>query len=579
MREVKSAHFDMDIQLKLSVIDFPIAIVGNFQAPDRSKVTITSLAFRGVHQIISIGEIEYLVLLGGEWTAITGKTPFFLHPVKIIAALQSEISDLVLVGVESLDGALVHHLKGTTPPGTFDEPGSELDVDFWIALEDARLRQVAVAGAEEIPEIYPLIGNLRELAKGPVPASLTLQLLEFNRPVSVEKPVPIQRPPCGSPTARGTSGGSASAQGVFDVEVAFPHFGLDRMVLLTHPGDSSNRLFLVLQEGCVMGIPNDESVSVSAIEVFLDIRDRVNRGGNEEGLLGLAFDPDFATNGHFYVYYSAAGPRRSVVSRFSVSQDDPNRADSGSEEVVLEVFQPYGNHNGGNILFGPDSYLYIGLGDGGSGGDPQGNGQNSETLLGAILRIDPRTPSGGRSYSVPEDNPFVGTPGFRDEIWAYGFRNPWRFSFDSETGDLWAGDVGQSGWEEIDVVVRGGNYGWNIMEGRHCFRPSRGCNQTDLELPVQEYPNPQEGCSVTGGHVYRGSRLPSLFGAYIYGDFCSGKIWALRYDGQAVTDHQLWVDSPLQISSFGQDQEGELYILSFDGRIYRLKSVEEGRDQ
>ena len=218
MRDVKSVHFDMDIQLRLSAMDFPITIVGDFQAPDRSEATITSRGFRGLRKIISIGEIEYLVLLGGEWTAITGKTPFFFHPVKIIAALQSEISDLVLVGVESLDGAPVHHLKGTTPPGTFDAPGMELDVDFWIALEDARLRQVAVAGAAELPEVYPLIGNLRELAKGPVPASVTLELLEFNRPASIEKPALIQRPPCASPTARGTSGGSASAQRVFDVE-------------------------------------------------------------------------------------------------------------------------------------------------------------------------------------------------------------------------------------------------------------------------------------------------------------------------------------------------------------------------
>ena len=358
-----------------------------------------------------------------------------------------------------------------------------------------------------------------------------------------------------------------------EVEVAFPNLSFSRMVFLTYPDDDTNRLFLVLQPGRILVFPNERTVA--SAEVFLDIRERVNDSGNEEGLLGLAFDPDYATNGFFYIYYTAANSRRSVVSRFSVRGDDPHRADPASEQVVMEVPQPFSNHNGGNLLFGPDGFLYIGLGDGGSGGDPLGNGQDPNTLLGSILRIDPRTPSESRTYSIPSDNPFVDVTGFREEVWAHGLRNPWRFSFDRETGDLWAGDVGQNDFEEIDLILPGRNYGWNVMEGLHCYPPSvSSCDQTGLESPIVEYPLTGGNCAVTGGYVYRGSRLPSLYGAYIYGDFCSGKIWALRYDGQRVTDQALLVDSTLRLSSFGEDQAGELYILSFDGKVYRLTTQE-----
>ena len=352
------------------------------------------------------------------------------------------------------------------------------------------------------------------------------------------------------------------------------------MVYLTHAGDGSGRLFVVLQPGRIM-VFSDQETADSAQE-FLDIREQVSDRGNEEGLLGLAFDPDYASNGYFYVYYSASGPRRSIIARFSTRQDDRNQADPESEYTLLEVPQPYANHNGGMLAFGPDGYLYVGLGDGGSAGDPQRNGQNPGTLLGSILRIDPGTPSAGRNYAIPPDNPFVGRgEGYHEEIWAYGLRNPWRFSFDrgaggegtgSQKGDLWAGDVGQNAWEEIDLILPGRNYGWNIMEGLHCYpRFVSACDQTSLEPPVVEYPLTGGNCSVTGGYVYRGSRLPFLYGAYIYGDFCSGRIWGLRYDGQRVTDHALLVDSSLDIASFGEDAAGELYILSFDRSIYRLK--------
>ena len=350
------------------------------------------------------------------------------------------------------------------------------------------------------------------------------------------------------------------------VERAFPNLSFKRMVGMAYPEGDSDRLFVLLQPGVIMAFANDQDVA--AADIFLDIRERVSDRGNEEGLLGLAFDPDFRANGYFYVYYSAANPRRSVLARFTAHADG-DTADAASERVILEVEQPYSNHNGGQIAFGPDGYLYIGLGDGGSRGDPQGNGQNLATLLGSIIRIDVSTLDEKGSYSIPSDNPFVGMTHAREEIWAYGIRNPWRFSFDRASDELWMADVGQNRFEEVNIVRRGLNYGWNTMEGSSCFEPSRDCDAQGLEMPIAEYGR-EGGCSVTGGYVYRGNRLPSLFGAYIYGDFCSGKIWALRYDGAQVDEYLELVDSKLDISSFGEDQHGEMFILSFDGGIYRL---------
>ena len=299
-------------------------------------------------------------------------------------------------------------------------------------------------------------------------------------------------------------------------------------------------------------------------DAFLDIRSRVSRGGNEEGMLGLAFDPRFTANGRFYVYYSAASPRRSVLSRFETGSD--GLGNGASESVLLEVPQPYSNHNGGMIAFGPDGMLYVALGDGGSAGDPQRNGQDLGTLLGAILRIDVTQAGDGAPYAIPDDNPFVGQSGAHGEIWAYGLRNPWRFSFDSETGDLWTGDVGQNALEEVDVVRRGGNYGWNVMEGSRCFRSS-SCNADDFEPPVAEYGR-DLGCSITGGYVYRGQRLPELRGVYLYADYCSGRIWGFRYDGERVTEQAQLARASFQIPSFGEDEAGEVYVLGFDGGIY-----------
>jgi len=359
----------------------------------------------------------------------------------------------------------------------------------------------------------------------------------------------------------------AKATPTFAIERTFPNISLHRMVHLTYPDDSTDRLFLTLQPGRIMVFGNRNEPKPP--KTFLDIRKRVSDQGNEEGLLSLAFHPQYRSNGYFYTYYSASSPRRSVLSRFSVSPDDLDRADPNSESIVLEITQPYSNHNGGQIVFGPDGYLYLGLGDGGKGGDPHGNGQNTSTLLGSIIRIAVKNESLGAGYSIPADNPFVGRGvDFREEIWAYGLRNPWRFTFDAQTDKMWAADVGQRRHEEVDIITAGKNYGWNRMEGSECFR-SRACSTKDLEPPIAEYGR-SDGCSITGGYVYRGSRLPTLHGAYIYGDFCSGKIWALWLQNDHVIENRLLIDSDLTISSFGEDRNHELYILSFTGGIYRL---------
>ena len=373
-----------------------------------------------------------------------------------------------------------------------------------------------------------------------------------------------------SPTAIPAPGVAPLAP--MDVERAFPNLSFREMLAMAYPDDGTDRLFLALKPGRIVVFPNDQSVDSAA--TFLDITGRVSDRGSEEGLLGLTFDPEYSRNGYLYVYYSAAQPRRVVVSRFSVSSDSAGAADPSSERVILEIPQPFANHNGGPVKFGPDGFLYIGLGDGGGGGDRGGNGQNTSTLLSTILRIHVRSMDSQGAYTVPADNPFVGLGGgAREEIWAYGLRNPWRFTFDRETGDLWLADVGQNRFEEVDLIRRGLNYGWNVMEGTHCFAPSSGCDRTGLQLPIIEYGH-REGCSVTGGYVYRGSRLPMLSGAYVYGDFCSGKIWGLRYDGTEVSEHLELADTGLNISSFGEDQSGELYILAFDSSgdagIYRL---------
>ncbi|MEB2781230.1 PQQ-dependent sugar dehydrogenase [Algoriphagus sp. C2-6-M1] len=364
-----------------------------------------------------------------------------------------------------------------------------------------------------------------------------------------------------------TNGSNPS--GDFRVVEAFPQLSFTRPVDFQHAGDNSNRVFVVEQRGVISVLQNDPGTSDKG--EFLDIENRVDDSGNEEGLLGLAFHPDYENNGFFYVNYTASNPNRTVISRFSVSTSNPNLADPASELVLLEFDQPYSNHNGGQVSFGPDGYLYIAVGDGGSGGDPQGNGQNRNSLLGTILRIDIDQQNRSTNYSIPEDNPFVdNSEGFREEIYAYGLRNPWRFSFDSFNGQLWTGDVGQNKFEEVDIVKKGGNYGWNTMEGFHCFSPA-DCNQEGLELPIWEYDRSQGDISITGGFVYRGAILEELEGLYIYADYVSGRIWTLDGSDPANPVNTELLNADFPISSFGIDQNQELYICGFDDKIYKLE--------
>ncbi len=356
--------------------------------------------------------------------------------------------------------------------------------------------------------------------------------------------------------------------GDITVQEAFPELSFTRPVDFQHAGDNSNRIFVVEQRGVISVFQNDAATTQKGD--FLNIESQVDDSGNEEGLLGLAFHPDYENNGFFYVNYTASNPDRTVISRFSVSASNPNQADASSELVLLEYDQPYSNHNGGQVSFGPDGYLYIAVGDGGSGGDPQGNGQNLKTLLGSILRIDVDQQDGATNYSIPADNPFANnSEGFRGEIYAYGLRNPWRFSFDSANGQLWTGDVGQNKYEEVDIIKKGGNYGWKTMEGFHCFKPA-DCNKEGLELPIWEYDHTQGDISITGGFVYRGSSLEELEGLYIYSDYVSGRIWTLDSNDPANPVNKELLNADFPISSFGIDQNQELYICGFDGKIYKL---------
>jgi|AntRauTorcE11897_2_1112592.scaffolds.fasta_scaffold02619_3 glucose/arabinose dehydrogenase len=352
---------------------------------------------------------------------------------------------------------------------------------------------------------------------------------------------------------------------------AFPNLSFNRPLNILHAGDDSDRLFVVEQSGVISVFPNDPEVAEA--EIFMNIQDRITDSSSEQGLLGLAFHPDFKNNGYFYVNYTAPGPDRTVISRFSIEGDNESRGDAASETVLLTYNQPYGNHNGGHLSFGPDGYLYIAAGDGGSGGDPQNNGQNRSTLLGSILRIDVDSQENGNSYGIPDDNPFAGSvEGYREEIFAYGLRNPWRFSFDSDTGQLWAGDVGQNSMEEIDIIENGLNYGWNSMEGMNCYPPGSNCDRDGLELPVYDYSHNNGDRSITGGYVYRGSDIPELTGLYIYADYVSGRIWALDSSDSGNPVNTEIHHANFNISSFGVDADNELYMTGFDGKVYRFGS-------
>lgn len=338
--------------------------------------------------------------------------------------------------------------------------------------------------------------------------------------------------------------------------------GLVQPLWLTHANDSSGRLFVIEQAGVVRVIKDGQLLPAP----FLDLRDRVGSQGSEQGLLGLAFHPRYPENGFLYVNYTDLNGD-TVIARYQVSAQDPDLANPASEKVLLRIDQPYGNHNGGMVAFGPDGYLYLGLGDGGSAGDPQGHAQRLSSLLGKILRLDV---DGGDPYAIPPGN--LTQPGSRPEIWAYGLRNPWRFAFDRLTGDLYIGDVGQNLWEEIDFVPAGTtgglNFGWNFFEGNHPYRGQPQPNEVYLP-PIFEYGHDQ-GCSVTGGVVYRGQLWPEWQGIYLLGDYCTGRVWGLLRnaagDWQAVQLFQF----PGRISSFGEDQAGEVYLVDHAGGVYRL---------
>ncbi|MBI3659100.1 PQQ-dependent sugar dehydrogenase [Candidatus Acetothermia bacterium] len=342
--------------------------------------------------------------------------------------------------------------------------------------------------------------------------------------------------------------------------------GFSQPVFVTHPGDQSGRLFVVEQGGTIRLIKNGNLLSTP----FLNITDKV-LSGSERGLLSVAFPPSYSSKKHFYVYYTDQNGDL-IISRFGLTAN-PDVANPNSEEILLTInHRANSNHNGGQLAFSPnDGFLYIGTGDGGGGGDPDGNGQNADSLLGKILRID--VESGVNPYAIPASNPFVGRMGYRSEIWALGVRNPWRYAFDHQTGDLYIGDVGQNSFEEIDVQsassTGGENYGWNIMEGLHCFNTNT-CNQAGLTLPVAEYDHSDGDCAVTGGRVYRGQAFPTFSGIYFFADFCTGKIFGLRKNG-TTWEQTMLRDSPYNISTFGEDEDGNLYVVDYSaGNIYLI---------
>jgi glucose/arabinose dehydrogenase len=368
-------------------------------------------------------------------------------------------------------------------------------------------------------------------------------------------------------TASGTLGAPTDAH----IRLALSISGLSKPVFATSAPDGSGRLFIVEQTGRIKIHQYGQVLATP----FLSIPTQVSTGG-EQGLLGLAFHPGFKTNHKLYINFTDLNGD-TVIREYRTSTSNPNVVLTSTARTILKVAQPYDNHNGGMLAFGPDGYLYIGLGDGGSGGDPGNRAQNKDSLLGKILRIDVNGTTTTTKYRNPSTNPFVGRAG-RNEIWQYGLRNPWRFSFDRATGNLWIGDVGQGSWEEIDRAVRtssgagrGVNWGWRLFEGFHCYNPATGCNPVGITKPVVEYDHNGGRCSVTGGYVYRGNKVPALVGGYVFADYCSGEIWVINATATSPAARKLLLDTDLMISSFGEDAAGNLYVLDLaGGRMYAV---------
>lgn len=362
---------------------------------------------------------------------------------------------------------------------------------------------------------------------------------------------------------------NATQTQTYTLTEAFPRLTFDMPVELTSPEDGTDRIFVVEQKGIIQIFQNVPGAQKST--VFLDIEKQVHSGG-EAGLLGMAFHPDYKTNGYFYLNYMRGNPLETIISRFKVSASNPNIADPKSETVLLRFSQPWDNHNGGKVAFGNDGFLYIATGDGGSWGDPANRAQNRKDLLGKILRIDVNKSSVTMKYGIPADNPYKGNrEGYREEVYAYGMRNPWRFCFDRVTGQLWAGDVGQNEFEEIDVIENGGNYGWRILEANKCYR-TETCNKNELKVPIFHYRQGNDtGRSITGGYVCHDKNLPGLANKYIYGDFVTGNIWALTHLNNKAVKNELIARISGGLPSFGEDSKGNLFLLSYNpGKIYRL---------
>ncbi|MEM7456229.1 MAG: PQQ-dependent sugar dehydrogenase [Planctomycetota bacterium] len=394
---------------------------------------------------------------------------------------------------------------------------------------------------------------------------------KFNDPALVPTPTALtqDQPP--------EDADNASTMTGIGTERAWPSLRFNRPVHLCGAGDDSGRVFVVEQDGVVLVFDGADTEAHSAA-VFLDIRDRVSRAGNEEGLIGFAFHPDFRNNGQFFVHYSSSvNDPFGTISRFSVSVDDENIADQASEEILLELEQPFRNHNGGTITFGPDGYLYASFGDGGKANDPLKAGQDLSTLLGKIIRIDVDQTQDGLGYAIPADNPFVEHEQARGEIWALGLRNVWRMAFDRETGELWGGDVGQDKWDEISLIERGGNYGWNRFEADNDF-------DVEMELATEPHISPvaaygrEWGISVTGGNVYRGRMFPELDGSYFYGDYVTGNLWRITKTNDGSWNNELVRRTGRSIAAFGEDDGGEVFLLSFDGGIYRIVPTAEAEN-